>query len=161
MKKLLKFASNRILRFKVKRAQGRIEKLEKRDHDIIRIVKAALADRRNALMIAPNSGVRYIRMPKQEMFIILSDNRVVISNHKFYYDLYTSNVLSEYLIQKFNQVTNHQREIMEKEMLSNIKAGISDIADRLDKKSKENGSKVREQFRQESETLRVAQFQSL
>jgi hypothetical protein len=50
---------------------------------------------------------------------------------------------------------------MEKEMLSNIKAGISDIADRLDKKSKENGSKVREQFRQESETLSMAQFQSL
>jgi hypothetical protein len=169
MKKLLKFLSkrfkyattNRILRFKVKRAQRALANLGDRDHQIIRIVKSALADRRNRLMIAPLSGARYIKMPRQEMFIIISDNRVVISNHKFYYDLHTPNVLSEYLIQKFNQITNHQRDLMERDMLSNIKSGLSDIADKLDKKSKENGSKVREQFRQEPEEISLAQFQNL
>lgn len=164
MKRLIKFivtqikyaTVNRMMRSKVKRAQRAIAELDERDRNIIRIVKAALADRRNRLMIAPISGARYIRMPKQEMFIIISDNRVIISNHKFYYDLYTTNVLSDYLIRRFNQVTNHQRDLMERDLLSNVKSGLSDIADRLDKKTKENGSKIREEFQKEPEEIVLA-----
>lgn len=155
--KRIKYATvNRILRFKVKRAQAALNNLDERDKNIIKIVKAALADRRNRLMIAPISGARYIRMPRQEMFIIISENKVIISNHKFYYDLYTTNVLSEYLIQKFNQVTNHQRDLMERDMMSNIRSGLSDIADKLDKKTKDHASKIREDLRQELEEAVLA-----
>lgn len=155
--KRIKYATvNRILRFKVKRAQAALNNLDERDKNIIKIVKAALADRRNRLMIAPISGARYIRMPRQEMFIIISENKVIISNHKFYYDLYTTNVLSEYLIQKFNQVTNHQRDLMERDMMSNIRSGLSDIADKLDKKTKDHASKIREDLRQELEEAALA-----
>lgn len=155
--KRIKYATvNRILRFKVKRAQAALDNLDERDKNIIKIVKAALADRRNRLMIAPISGARYIRMPRQEMFIIISDNKVIISNHKFYYDLYTTNVLSEYLIQKFNQVTNHQRDLMERDMMSNIRSGLSDIAEKLDKKTKDHASKIRDDFRQELEEAALA-----
>lgn len=149
MKRLQYATILKIRKFKVKRAQDALAKLDDRDQSIIKIVKAALMDRRNRLMIAPISGARYIRMPDEEMFIIITENRVIISNHKFYYDLHTPTVLSNYLIQKFNQIANHQRDLMERDMTRNIESGLFNIAEKLEKKIKDDEIKLREQLSKE------------
>lgn len=150
IKKLKHATVNRMMRIKVKRRQRGINRLSEREATVARIVKAALADRRNILMIAPLSGTRYIKMPDEGMFIIIGGNNVIISNHKFYYDIDASFELSEFLIERFNRVLEHQRTSMEKEMLSNIQAGLVDIADSIDKKIKSNEGSIREQFREKS-----------
>lgn len=150
IKKLKHATVNRMIRLKVRRKQRAIERLSERESTVARIVKAALSDRRNILMIAPLSGTRYIKMPDEGMFIIIGGNNVIISNHKFYYDIDASLTLSDYLIERFNRVLDHQRTSMEKEMLSNVQSGLVDIADHIDKKVKYNESTIREQLRKKS-----------
>lgn len=164
MKKFFKYLSkqfryatvNRVIKFQVRRKQRAIERLNERESTVAKIVKAAISDKFNTLMIAPLSGTRYIRMPDEDMFIILGSSNVVISNHKFYYDIDISTTLSDYLFERFNRVLEHQRNSMEKEMLGNIQAGLSDIANHIDKKVKQHGSKFHRHILSESEETSMA-----
>lgn len=152
---------NRVLRIRVRRRLKKMQKLNQREATVARIVKAALADRRNILMVAPLSGTKYIKMPDEGMFIIIGGSNVIISNHKFYYDIDVSMELSDYLIDRFNRILERQRNSMEKEMLSNVQTGLTDIANTIEKKINENGSKIRENIREELKTFDVAPEQNL
>lgn len=154
MKKLLKYIGRKLkyatirraIKFKVRQRQRAMQRLNERESIVARIVKAALADSRNILMVAPISGTKYIKMPDEEMFIIIGDSNVVISNHKFYYDIDTSTAFSDYLANRFNRVLERQRNSMEREMLSNVQSGLTDIVNQIDKKIQNHESRVREQL---------------
>ena len=151
MKKLLKYIGRKLkhatirraIKFKVRQRQRAMQRLNKRESTVARIVKAALADRSNILMVAPISGTKYIKMPDEGMFIIIGGSNVIISNHKFYYDIDLSMTLSDYLVDRFNRILERQRNSMEREMLSNVQSGLTDIANQIDKKIQNHESTVR------------------
>lgn len=154
MKKLLKYIGRKLkhatirraIKFKVRQRQRAMQRLNERESTVARIVKAALADRSNILMVAPISGTKYIKMPDEGMFIIIGGSNVIISNHKFYYDIDLSMTLSDYLVDRFNRILERQRNSMEREMLSNVQSGLTDIANQIDKKIQNHESRVREQL---------------
>lgn len=154
MKKLLKYIGRKLkhatirraIKFKVRQRQRAMQRLNERESTVARIVKAALADRNNILMVAPISGTKYIKMPDEGMFIIIGGSNVIISNHKFYYDIDLSMTLSDYLVDRFNRILERQRNSMEREMLSNVQSGLTDIANQIDKKIQNHESRVREQL---------------
>ena len=108
---------------------GVIQKFNDREKLVYGIVKGALSDRRNTLSLAPISGTKYIKMPVAEMFIILGDNNIIISNHKFYYDIDLNPEINFMLHDRFNRLLEHQRALMEREMKFNIIDGLSHIAE--------------------------------
>lgn len=105
-----------------------VQKFTEREKLVYDIVKGALSDRANLLSIAPISGTKYIKMPVAEMFIILGHNNIVISNHKFYYDIDINSELCLMMHDRFNKLLEHQRSLMEKEMMVNIIDGLSTIS---------------------------------
>ena len=115
-----------------------IQKFTDRERLVYNIVKGALSDRSNILSIAPISGTKYIKMPPTEMFIILGDNNIVISNHKFYYDSDLHSEICLMMHDRFNRVLEHQRALMEKEMTVNVIDGLSSISNIINQQ-KSNG----------------------
>lgn len=101
-----------------------------------RIVKAAIADKSSILMNAPLSGKKYIKLPVREMFIIMESNNVIISNHKFCYNIDISPGQAVLLHDRFNKVLEHQRSLMEKDMLSNMLEGLSGITELVEQYQK-------------------------
>lgn len=122
------------LKAKAKQNQRIRLKFSQKERIISQIIKDALLDKNNVLLTAPISGKKFIKMPEQDVFIIINDSNIIISNHKFYYDIDTSLEFAEMINLRFDKVLEHQRYLMEKEMTSNIMDGLSDISLALQQK---------------------------
>lgn len=122
-----RFFVRRYLRTLVRRKERMAANPTAKDQLVTRIVKAAISDKSSILAAAPLSGKKYIKLPSRDMFIIMESNNVIISNHKFYYDIDISAGPAILLHNRFNKVLEHQRSLMEKEMLGNIIDGLSGI----------------------------------
>lgn len=136
------------LKSKAKQKQRIKDRLSQKEKVVAKIIKDALYDKSNVLLTAPISGKKFIRMPDQEMFIIINDCNVIISNHKFYYDIDLSMDLAVMISNRFDKVLEHQRHLMEKEMTANIMDGLGDISNTLQERIKEQ----RIQYLHESNT---------
>lgn len=131
-KKIKNLTIRQFLKNKAKNRLNIEARLTQREQIVLRIVKQAMADRKNILLNAPISGKYYIKTPDDEMFIIISDSNVVVCNHKFYYDIDINHKLSELLIDRFTRILDHQRHLMEREMLGNIVDGLSSISEKIE-----------------------------
>lgn len=132
-RKLLKNLTIRqYLKMKARKRLKLEARLSRKEALVSKIVKTSLADRSNILLNAPISGTKYIKTPDDEMFIIMSDTNVIISNHKFYYDIDISHDLADALVARFNRILEHQRHLMEKELLGNIVDGLYSISEKME-----------------------------
>ena len=120
------------LKAKARKRLALESKLTQREQIVLKIVKGAMTDRKNILLNAPLSGKQYIKTPNDEMFIIISGANVVVSNHKFYYDIDINEKLSDLLIDRFTRILDHQRHLMERDMIGNVVDGLSSISDRIE-----------------------------
>ena len=130
-----------IRQFLKNKAKNRLNieaRLTQREQIVLRIVRQAMSDRKNILLNAPLSGKHYIKTPDDEMFIIISDSNVVVCNHKFYYDIDINHKLSGILIDRFTRILDHQRHLMEKDMLGNIVDGLSSISEKIESSLKKS-----------------------
>jgi hypothetical protein len=134
---LIKRIKRALAKAKVRDKWAKFEALTKREKHVISIVITALSDSENIFHLAPISGLMFIRMPEKDMFIIMEGTRVIISNHKFYYDIQVKPWVQDLLSKRFNKVMDRQRLLIEKDLLETITEGLGNIEKYLKDK---NGS---------------------
>jgi hypothetical protein len=86
-------------------------------------------------LIAPLSGKRYIKNEEVDLFIIIYDNHLSITNHVYHYDV----VLNQREIDKINNMydnkTERIRQQFENEIMGQINNSLQSIQEKLVKKS--------------------------
>ena len=82
-------------------------------------------------LIAPLSHKRYIKNEKLGMFVILSDNRINITNHIYNYDIMVPIVMSDKLCSMFDNKVENSRQKFESDMHGQIQHSLSTILQKL------------------------------
>lgn len=82
-------------------------------------------------LIAPLSNKRYIKNEGLGMFVILSDNRINITNHIYNYDISVPTPLSDKLCKMFDGKVEISRQKFETEMHGQIQHSLSTILTKL------------------------------
>ena len=82
-------------------------------------------------LIAPLSHKRYIKNDPLGMFIVLSDNRINITNHIYNYDVNLSPFISDKLNDMFDNKVELLRQSFETEIKSQIKHSLTTILEKL------------------------------
>ena len=85
----------------------------------------------STFLIAPLSNKRYVRNESLGMFLILSDNRINITNHIYNYDISVPTPLSDKLQKMFDNKVEGSRLNFEKEMHSQIQHSLTTILEKL------------------------------
>lgn len=82
-------------------------------------------------LIAPLSHKRYIKNDPLGMFIVLSNNRINITNHIYNYDVNLSPSISDKLNDMFDNKVELLRQTFETEIKSQIKHSLTTILEKL------------------------------
>jgi len=82
-------------------------------------------------LIAPLSHKRYIKNDPLGMFIVLSDNRINITNHIYNYDVSLNSGTSDKLNKMFDNKVELLRQTFETEIKSQIKHSLTTILEKL------------------------------
>ncbi len=82
-------------------------------------------------LIAPLSHKRYIKNDPLGMFIVLSNNRINITNHIYNYDVNLSPAISDKLNDMFDNKVELLRQTFETEIKSQIKHSLTTILEKL------------------------------
>ena len=82
-------------------------------------------------LIAPLSHKRYIKNDPLGMFIVLSNNRINITNHIYNYDVNLSPAISDKLNDMFDNKVEFLRQTFETEIKSQIKHYLTTILEKL------------------------------
>jgi hypothetical protein len=82
-------------------------------------------------LIAPLSHKRYIKNDPLGMFIVLSNNRINITNHIYNYDVNLSPAISDKLNDMFDNKVEFLRQTFETEIKSQIKHSLTTILEKL------------------------------
>lgn len=82
-------------------------------------------------LIAPLSHKRYIKNDPLGMFIVLSNNRINITNHIYNYDVNLSSAISDKLNNMFDNKVELLRQTFENEIKSQIKHSLTTILEKL------------------------------
>lgn len=82
-------------------------------------------------LIAPLSHKRYIKNDPLGMFIVLSNNRINITNHVYNYDVNLTQVVSDKLNDMFDKKVESLRLEFETEIKSQIKHSLTTILGKL------------------------------
>jgi hypothetical protein len=82
-------------------------------------------------LIAPLSHKRFIKNDPLGMFIVLSNNRINITNHIYNYDVNLSPAISDKLNDMFDNKVELLRQTFETEIKSQIKHSLTTILEKL------------------------------
>ena len=116
---------------------------DQRTEPCVRACEIALKDPENTLLVAPTSDARYIQTPNSQVFIIIKNDSVIMSNHTYYYMISISKEMEKHLIDRFDRRVESRRRQMEKIMLQNTRSVLEsavismekDMIENLEKKS--------------------------
>jgi hypothetical protein len=95
------------------------------------ICKKLIDKRTTTLLISPISGKRYIKSDDNQLFIIIENNRMTIVNHQYSYNINIEGKAYYRIIKAFDTEVEQRRELMEKEIRSNVKHSLSNIYEKL------------------------------
>jgi hypothetical protein len=129
MNQLKRLSRFRYLRSRVRKDWAKENRLTAREKHVLEIIKASLADKDNIQHVAPITGLKFIKMPEKHMFVIIEGPKIIISDHKFYYDIQVSGWLQEKINRMFDKIMDHQRMLMEKELMLTVTDGLGRIAE--------------------------------
>lgn len=82
-------------------------------------------------LIAPLSGKRYIKNPKLELFVILDDRRISLTNHVYHYDVKLLDRDWDRLVNMYDTKTEKIRQGLEDEIKSQINHSLQSILDKI------------------------------
>jgi hypothetical protein len=85
-------------------------------------------------LIAPLSGKRYIKNEVLQVFIILDDRKITITNHIYHYDVIVTQRDFDRLTQMYDNKTEQIRNDFENEMMSQIMVSLSTILTKISEK---------------------------
>ena len=86
---------------------------------------------KSKFLIAPLSMKRYIKNDELELFVVLQDRRISITNHVYHYDVVINNRSWERITNMYDNKTEKIRQEFENEMSSQIKHSLSTILSKL------------------------------
>lgn len=95
------------------------------------ICRKLISHPNSQFLIAPLSHKRYIRNEPLGMFIVLSDNRINITNHVYNYDVNLTPIVGNKLNDMFDKKVDSQRLEFESEIKSQIRHSLTTILDKL------------------------------
>jgi hypothetical protein len=95
------------------------------------ICRKLISHPNSQFLIAPLSHKRYIRNEPLGMFIVLSDNRINITNHVYNYDVNLTPIVGDKLNDMFDKKVDSQRLEFETEIKSQIRHSLTTILDKL------------------------------
>jgi hypothetical protein len=95
------------------------------------ICRKLLSHPDSLFLIAPLSHKRYIKNDSLGVFIVLSNNRINITNHIYNYDVNLTQVISDKLNNMFDNKVDTLRLEFETEIKSQIKHSLTTILERL------------------------------
>ena len=86
-------------------------------------------------LIAPLSGKRYIKNEEVDLFIIIYDNHLSITNHVYHYDVVLNQREMDKINHMYDNKTERIRQQFENEIMGQINSSLQSIQDKLVKKS--------------------------
>ena len=95
------------------------------------ICRKLIAHPDSTFLIAPLSHKRYIKNDSLGVFIVLSNNRINITNHIYNYDVNLTQIISDKLNNMFDNKVESLRLEFETEIKSQIKHSLTTILERL------------------------------
>jgi hypothetical protein len=112
-----------------------IEQMDTTTKTSLSICRRLINHDSSKFLIAPLSGKRYIKNEEVDLFIIIYDNHLSITNHVYHYDV----VLNQREIDKINNMydnkTERIRQQFENEIMGQINNSLQSIQDKLLKSS--------------------------
>ena len=82
-------------------------------------------------LIAPLSQKRYIKNETLQMFVVLQDDRINITNHIYNYDITVPSQMTQKLNRMFDNKVEEARLKFEKEMHSQVQHSLKKILEKL------------------------------
>lgn len=79
------------------------------------------------LLVCPDTGRKFIIYDQLQIKVIIEDNRIIISNHTYYYELSVSEYGIKSLTKVFNGNLRNTRDLLEKNIKANAKATLENI----------------------------------
>jgi hypothetical protein len=131
MKKFFKKLWLRIFIRVSKKIHPSLETLEDNEKLASAICRTLIKHPESTFLIAPLSQKRYIRNEVMQMFIILQDDRMNITNHIYNYDILLTKETSDRLNRIFDYKVEEARSKFEKEMKSQIRHSLFSILEKL------------------------------
>jgi hypothetical protein len=117
---------------KVKRiARPNISSLDVNEIKSYAICRKLILRPDSTFLIAPLSNKRYIKNDFLGMFIVLSGNRINITNHVYNYDVNLTQTISDKLNDMFDKKVDSLRLEFEMELKSQIKHSLTTILNKL------------------------------
>jgi hypothetical protein len=98
------------------------------------ICRKMIAHEDSKFMIAPISDKRYIKNATLNLFVVLEDRQVSITNHVYHYDVRLTDRDWYKLIRSYNERTEDLRMGYENEIKSQIVHSLSKILDKISEK---------------------------
>ena len=129
-----KFFKRLWMRFSVrvsKKLSQEIETLEENERLSSAICRNLIKHPESTFLIAPLSHKRYIRNESLQMFIILQDDRMNITNHIYNYDILLRKDTSERLNRIFDYRVEESRSKFEAEMKSQVRHSLHIILKKI------------------------------
>lgn len=85
-------------------------------------------------LIAPLSGKRYIKNEVLQVFIIMDDKKITITNHIYHYDVILTQRDFDRVSHMYDNKTEEIRNNFENEMMSQIMVSLSTILHKISEK---------------------------
>lgn len=105
--------------------------LTKNEIICITICKKLINHPDSKFLIAPLSNKRYIKNQTLDLFIVLEDTQISITNHLYHYDVSIPNQEWKKITNRYDYKTEKIRQDYENEMKSQIVHSLSSILDKV------------------------------
>ena len=131
VKRLSRQTNYRIVKFLRHLTSNDIPILEDTEKKCASVCRKLINHPKSKFLIAPLSMKRYIKNDELELFVVLQDRRISITNHVYHYDVVISNRNWERVTNMYDNKTEKIRQEFENEMSSQIKHSLSTILTKL------------------------------
>lgn len=135
IKKLVKRYSKRIyvkwLRWNRKQKTAEQKRLSESEKICMSICRGLITNPNSKFLLAPVSGKRYIKNPELELFVILNDKNISITNHIYHYDVNVEDFNWFRLINMYDAKVETIRQEYENEIMSQIENSLTKIQNKV------------------------------
>lgn len=111
-----------------------IEQMDTTTKTSLSICRRLINHDSSKFLIAPLSGKRYIKNEEVDLFIIIYDNHLSITNHVYHYDVVLNQREMDKINFMYDNKTERIRQQFENEIMGQINSSLQSIQDKLLKK---------------------------
>ena len=107
------------------------KKISETEKICISICRNLITNPNSKFLLAPVSGKRYIKNTELELFVILNDRNISITNHIYHYDVTIEDINWFRLINMYDAKVETIRQEYENEIMSQIENSLTKIQNKV------------------------------